>query len=315
MMETMLVTGGAGFIGAHLVERLVREGRQVRVFDNFASGRRENLAAVAADVEIVAGDVRDADAVARAARGCEVVFHQAAEVSVPRSLADPRATYAVNVAGTLNVLLAARDAGCRRVVMASSSAVYGSAPELPKREAMAPAPISPYAASKLADEQLGPVFAASYGLETVALRYFNVYRPRQDPASPYAAAIPRFIQALASGERPIVYGDGEQTRDFVFVADVVEANLRAARAAGVAGEAFNVATGRSVTLNAVLRILADLLGTPALPDYRPARPGDIRHSAADVSQARGRLGFLAKIGLADGLAQTVRASRRVPAAA
>jgi nucleoside-diphosphate-sugar epimerase len=315
MMETMLVTGGAGFIGAHLVERLVREGRQVRVFDNFASGRRENLAAVAADVEIVAGDVRDADAVARAARGCEVVFHQAAEVSVPRSLADPRATYAVNVAGTLNVLLAARDAGCRRVVMASSSAVYGSAPELPKREAMAPAPISPYAASKLADEQLGAVFAASYGLETVALRYFNVYGPRQDPASRYAAAIPRFIEALASGARPIVYGDGEQTRDFVFVADVVEANLRAARAAGVAGEAFNVATGRSVTLNAVLRILADLLGTPALPDYRPARPGDIRHSAADVSQARGRLGFLAKIGLADGLAQTVKASRRVPAAA
>jgi UDP-glucose 4-epimerase len=314
-MDKMLVTGGAGFIGSHLVERLVGEARQVRVFDNFASGRRENLAAVRANVEITPGDVRDADAIAKAARGCEVVFHQAAEVSVPRSLADPRTAYAVNVEGTLNVLIAARDAGCRRVVLASSSAVYGSATEQPKHEALPPLPISPYAASKLADEQLGTVFTASYGLETVSLRYFNVYGPRQNANSPYAAVIPRFIEALLSSRRPIVYGDGEQTRDFLFVSDVVEANLCAARAVGVSGQTFNVATGRSETLNLVLQVLADRLGVAARPDYRPARPGDLRHSAADITRARTKLGFLAETDLANGLEQTVRAFARMPAAA
>jgi UDP-N-acetylglucosamine/UDP-N-acetyl-alpha-D-glucosaminouronate 4-epimerase len=308
-----LITGGGGFVGSHLAERLAREGRRVRVLDNFTTGSRGNLAAVRGDVEVIEGDVRDNAAVRRAVDGVEVVFHQAAEVSVPRSIAEPRATYDVNVGGTLNVLLAARDAGCRRVVFASSSAVYGDGPEQPKRETMAPAPVSPYASSKVAGEHLCAVCGRAYGLETVALRYFNVYGPRQDPNSPYAAVIPRFLAALRRGERPEIYGDGEQTRDFVFIADVVAANLRAAAAPCGNGSAFNVASGHSVTLNALLVVMASLLGTEICPLYRPGRPGDIRHSAADVTAARERLGFSARTSLAEGLASIVGALIGLPA--
>ena len=220
-----LVTGGAGFIGSHLSARLVGRGDEVRILDDFSGGRAENLAAIADRVETVEGDIRDLDAVRRACVGVRVVFHQAAEVSVARSVADPLGTYAVNVTGTLNLLVAARDAGCARVVFASSAAVYGDGPELPKHERLAPAPCSPYAAAKLAGEELCRLFARAYGLEAVVLRYFNVFGPGQDPASPYAAAIPRLLEALRRGEQPVIYGDGEQSRDFVYVDDVVEANL------------------------------------------------------------------------------------------
>ncbi|MGH2533360.1 MAG: SDR family oxidoreductase [Thermomicrobiales bacterium] len=302
-----LVTGGAGFIGSHLVERLVGDGARVCVLDNLAGGCPANLDAVRDDVEVVRADVRDKAAVERAAIGREVVFHQAAEISVPRSVADPATTYAVNVMGTLNVLLAARAAGCRRVVVASSSAVYGESPELPRHERMLPDPISPYAASKQAGEDLCAVFSRAYGLEAVALRYFNVYGPRQDPASPYAAVIPRFLAALRGGIAPTIYGDGEQTRDFVYVSDVVEANLLAATAAGVAGNAYNVAGGQAITLNALLATLSDLVGADVAPIYAPTRAGDIRHSSADVSAARHDLGFASRVSLAEGLGRMLAA--------
>ena len=245
-----------------------------------------------------------------AAAGCEIVYHLAAEVSVPRSVADPRATYDVNAGGTLNVLLAARDVGCQRVIAASTSADYGDGPELPKHEAMLPRPISPYAASKLAGEHLCAVFAHAYGLETAALRYFNVYVPRrQDPASAYAAAIPAFLGALLAGGRPVVFCDGDQTRDFAYVGDVVAANLRAAAAPKAASGVYNIASGSSVTLNEVLAHLADELGVQMRPDSRPPRPGDIRHSAADVALAASELGFAAAVPLDEGIARLVVEAR------
>ena len=300
-----LVTGGAGFIGSHLTARLVSDGERVRIFDNFSTGSRDNLAAIAGDIEVIEGDLRDEAAVRRATDGVAVIFHQAADPSVPRSIIDPRTTYDVNVTGTLNVLLAARDAGCRRVVFASSCAVYGNDPVLPKHEGMAAAPASPYASSKLAGEELCAVFSRAYGLETVALRYFNVFGPRQDPNSPYAAVIPRFLDALRRGESPVVYGDGEQTRDFIPVVSVVEANLRAAEAQGVAGRVFNVASGRPVSLNELLGKLAALLGVEVSAIYEPERAGDIRHSAADVCIAQTVLGFEAQVSLEEGLLQTM----------
>jgi UDP-glucose 4-epimerase len=300
-----LVTGGAGFIGSHLAARLVADGAAVRVFDNFSSGSQDNLAAVAANIDVVDGDLRDEAAVRRATGGVEVVFHQAADPSVPRSVADPRTTYDVNVTGTLNVLLAARDAACRRVVFASSCAVYGDDPALPKHEGMLPVPVSPYAASKLAGEGLCTVFARVYELETIALRYFNVFGPRQDPHSPYAAVIPRFLDALRRGESPVVYGDGEQTRDFVYVGNVVEANLRAADSPGISGRVFNVASGQPVSLNEVLGKLAALLGVEARATHEPARAGDIRHSAADVSAARSALGIETSVSLEEGLKHVI----------
>jgi UDP-glucose 4-epimerase len=247
--------------------------------------------------------------VAVAAAGCEIVYHLAAEVSVPRSVADPRATYDVNATGTLNVLLAARDAGCRRVIAASTSADYGDGPELRKREAMLRRPISPYAASKLAGEHLCAVFTHAYGLETVALRYFNVYGPRQDLASACAAAIPAFLGALLAGGRPVVFGDGDQTRDFVYVGDVVAAYLRAAAAPKAASGVYNIASGSSVTLNEVLAHLADELGVQMRPDSRPPRPGDIRHSGADVALAASELCFAAAVPLDEGIARLVAAAR------
>jgi UDP-glucose 4-epimerase len=300
-----LVTGGGGFIGSHLAARLVADGAAVRVFDNFSSGSRDNLAAIAANIDVVDGDIRDEVAVRRATSGVEVVFHQAANPSVPRSVADPRTTYDVNVTGTLNILLAARDAACRRVVFASTCAVYGDDPALPKHEGMLPVPVSPYAASKLAGEGLCTVFARVYGLETIALRYFNVFGPRQDPHSPYAAVIPRFLEALRRGESPVVYGDGEQTRDFVYVGNVVEANLRAADSPGVSGKVFNVASGQPVRLNEVLGKLTTLLEVEARAVHEPARAGDIRHSAADVSAAQSALGIEAHVSMEDGLKHVI----------
>jgi nucleoside-diphosphate-sugar epimerase len=299
-----LVTGGAGFIGSHLAERLVRDGGRVRILDNFATGNLANLHAIQRHIEIVDGDVRDEACVRRALQEVEVVFHEAALSSVSRSIEDPATTFAINVTGTLNVLLAARDAGTRRLVFASSAAVYGDSPALPKHEAMLPDPLSPYAVSKLTGEHLCAVFTRLYGLETVALRYFNVFGPRQDPASPYSGVVSRFVAALQRGDQPVVFGDGEQTRDFVYVDNVVDANLRAATAA-VAGTVVNVASGRSVSLNALLSELAGRLGAEPEAEHRPGRPGDIRHSSADIAQARALIGYEPAVSLEAGLARLV----------
>jgi UDP-glucose 4-epimerase len=304
------VTGGAGFIGSHLAERLCREGSAVRVIDNFTTGRRQNLAPIEGEIELVEGDVRSYERVHHAVRGCELVFHQAALPSVPRSVQDPLTSHASNVTGTLNVLLACRDEGVRRVVFASSSSVYGADPVLPKEEGLPAVPISPYSVGKLAAEGYCRAFFQVYGLETVALRYFNVFGPRQDPLSEYAAVIPRFITAMLEGGSPLVYGDGEQSRDFTFVDNAVDANLRAAEAAGVAGQAFNVAGGERISLNALLAELRDLMGRDVEPEYADARPGDVRHSLADIGRARQALGYEPAIGLREGLRRTLEHLRK-----
>jgi UDP-N-acetylglucosamine/UDP-N-acetyl-alpha-D-glucosaminouronate 4-epimerase len=300
-----LVTGGAGFIGSHLAARLAVDGHDVRILDNLASGRRSNVLAIGEAVELVEGDIQSYERVHNAVAGCDVVFHQAALPSVPRSVQDPLTSNATNVTGTLNVLLASRDAGVRRVVFASSSSIYGAEPELPARENAAPLPISPYATAKLACEGYCRSFGEVYGLETVALRYFNVFGPRQDPRSEYAAVIPRFINALLGGDTPTIFGDGEQSRDFTFVDDVVEANVLAMDARGVAGQVFNVAGGRRTTVNGVLEELQAVMDVTAEPQYAPARPGEVRHSLADVSRARGAFGWEPRVDLREGLLRTV----------
>jgi len=300
-----LVTGGAGFIGSHLAGRLLQDGYDVRVLDNFSTGRRSNLEALDGEVEVVEGDIQSYERAHAAVRGCEVVFHQAALPSVPRSIQDPLTSNASNVTGLLNVMLAARDAGVRRVMYASSSSVYGANPTLPKSEDMTPMPISPYAVAKLAGEGYCRAFGEVYGLETVAIRYFNVFGPRQDPRSQYAAVIPNFITALLRGERPTIHGDGEQSRDFTYVQNVVEGNVLAMQAPGVAGKAYNVACGESVTLNELFAELRDLLGADASPIYADARPGDVRHSLADVSAARRDFGYEPGVLLREGLSRTI----------
>ncbi len=298
-----LVTGGCGFIGSHLVEALAAEGHEVRVFDNLSSGRAENLAAARGRVELILGDVRHPDQLAPAMAGVAGVFHEAALVSVAESVERPRENYEINVMGTVNVLEAARAAGVRRVVFASTAAVYGNAPELPKREDMRPAPESPYAAAKLAAEHVLAVHARLYGLETVSLRYFNVYGPRQDPSSPYSGVISRFVEAMRRGEAPRVFGDGRQTRDFVFVRDVVGANLAAMRSPRVGrGETVNVGTGRRTSLIELLDALAAAAGCGVRPEFGPPRPGDVRDSVADISAARELLGYEPSVSLAEGLA-------------
>jgi UDP-glucose 4-epimerase len=306
-MDTYLVTGGAGFIGSHLVAALVERGHTVRVLDNFSTGRAANLPTSAA--ELFEGDLRDADVVRQAMRGVTVVLHQAALPSVQRSVEDPLATNAACVTGTLNVLLAARDAGVRRVVVASSSSVYGDSPTLPKVETMAPAPLSPYAAAKLATESYALAFAASYGLPAIALRYFNVYGPRQDPHSDYAAVIPRFITRMLRGEQPLIFGDGRQSRDFTYVQDVVAANLLAAAAPADVTGVFNAAAGARYTLLDLVDMLNRLLGTDLQPEHRPARAGEVRHSQADVTAIREALGFFARTTFEEGLAKTIAAFR------
>ena len=303
-----LVTGGAGFVGSHLAARLVERGESVRVFDNLSTGKLDNLASLGfLTAEFVEGDLPDADAVRRAMAGVEVVLHQAADPSVPRSMADPAACYAANVSGTVNVLQAAREAGVRRVVFASSCAVYGDAPGLPKTERSPVAPMSPYATSKLAGEHLCQVYTRAFGVEAVALRYFNVFGPRQDPNSAYAPVIPRFTKAIRDGEPPVIYGDGEQTRDFVYVDDVVQANLLAAQSPDAPGKIFNIASGRFVSLNRLLASLIEIIGRPCQPTYLPARPGDVRHSAADASAAAAAFGFEILVPFQLGLARTVEA--------
>jgi len=312
---TTLVTGGGGFIGSHLVERLCRDGHRVRVLDNFATGRRESLIPLLDEIELIEGDIQSYERVHTAVRGCELVFHLAALPSVPRSVQDPLTSNASNVIGTLNVLLAARDEGVRRVVFASSSSVYGANRELPKREEMAALPIAPYGVAKLAAEGYCRAFHEVYGLETVALRYFNVFGPRQDPLSQYAAVIPRFITACLEEQRPVVFGDGEQSRDFTYIDNAVEANLLAAEAEGVAGEKFNIACGEQTTLNQLLEAIRRLTGRSIEAEYLPPRPGDVPHSLADVSRARERLGYEVGIDIREGLERTVKHLEESPASA
>jgi nucleoside-diphosphate-sugar epimerase len=304
-MPTYIVTGGAGFIGSNLVRQLLAQGEAVRVVDNFSTGRRENLTEVMADLELFEADIRDLDSLRPAFAGADYVLHQAALPSVPRSVKDPVTTTEVNVNGTLHVLLAARDAGLKRVVMASSSSAYGAAVELPKRETMRPLPISPYAASKLADEAYAAAFTHVFGLETVCLRYFNVFGPRQDPASQYAAVIPLFIKAMHAGQQPTIFGDGEQSRDFTHVANVIHANLRAATANDAAGQVFNIACGEQASLNYLVASLNEILGTSLEPLYKEVRAGDVKHSLADISAAREVLGYAPQMTFREGLAQVV----------
>lgn len=304
---TYLVTGGAGFIGSHIAEELLKRGENVRIFDNLATGREINLAVLHGQTQFIRGDLRDMDTVRAAMQGIEVVFHQGALASVPRSIADPVGSLETNINGTHTVLLAARDAGVRRVVYASSSSVYGNTPTLPKREDMPTHPMSPYAVQKLTGELLCDVFTRIYGLETVALRYFNVFGPRQDPASEYAAVIPRFLTALLEQRRPIVFGDGEQTRDFTYVANVVQANLLAAFSPDAVGYAMNIGCGEQVSLNSLLQMAGELLGVPVHAEYREPRPGDVRDSLADISLARRLLGYNPTVSFREGLARTLEA--------
>jgi UDP-glucose 4-epimerase len=306
-VSKVLVTGGAGFIGSNLVAELLERGDEVRVLDNFSTGSRANLGALGREVEVVEGDLRSYERVHTAVRGTEVVFHQGALGSVPRSVQDPLTSTAVNVEGTLNVLLAARDEGIRRVVAASSSSVYGDGGTFPRVETQAPNPISPYAVAKLAAERFCVSFTRVYGIETVALRYFNVFGPRQDPSSQYAAVVPRFIRLVADGEPVTVHGDGEQSRDFTYVENVVRANLLAADSVDATGRVLNVATGGSETVNALADTIGRLLDRPVAKVHGPAQPGDVRESWADVTAAHDAIGFEPLVGFEEGLRRTIGA--------
>jgi UDP-glucose 4-epimerase len=305
MSRKIVVTGGAGFIGSALARALVARGDDVSVLDNFSTGKRENLREVADQLAMVEGDILDAALLDRVFSGADVVFHEAAIPSVPRSLAAPLPSHNANATGTLNVLEAARRCQVRRVVYAGSSSAYGEPPSLPVVETMAPAPLSPYAVSKLAGEHYLRVYARVFGVQTVTLRYFNVFGPRQDPNSQYAAVIPRFITAALEGRSPTVYGDGEQSRDFCFIDNVVEANLRAADAEGASGKLFNIACGTGTSLNRVLALLGEALGRPVVALYEPGRAGDVRHSLADISQAKTVLGYTAAVNFVAGLGKTL----------
>lgn len=301
----VLVTGGAGFIGTNLVCGLLGRGYDVRVLDNFSSGKRENTKLYDKDVELIEGDIRSYHIVMEAVRDIEVVFHQAALPSVPRSIKDPITSNEVNINGTLNVLEAAVDAGVRRVIYASSSSVYGDNPELPKHEGMLPNPLSPYAVSKLAGEKYCSVFSRIYGIETVALRYFNVFGPFQDPASQYSAVIPKFIRAVMNNERPVIYGDGNQSRDFTFVSNVVDANILAAESGSEPGIVMNCACSGRVTLNELMSQINKMLGKSIEPVYEQPRAGDIKHSYADIRLASEKIGFSPSVEFEEGLRRTV----------
>ena len=304
-MATYLVSGGAGFIGSNIVHELVRRGASVRVLDDLSTGRMENLAGVEDRIEFVRGSITDLDVARQAVRGADYVLHQAALASVQRSVQDPLASNEVNVRGALNMLVAARDAGVRRFVFASSSSVYGESEELPKREDMPAEPISPYGVSKLAGEAYCRAFHQVYGMPTVALRYFNVFGPRQDPKSEYAAVIPLFVNALLDGRQPTIFGDGLQSRDFSYVSNVVDANLLACQAEGAVGQVFNVACGRQHSLLDLLDVLNGLVGTKIEPIFGPPRLGDIKHSLADIGNARRLMGYEPRVGFHEGLALTV----------
>ena len=313
-MALYVVTGGAGFIGSHLVEELLRRGARVRVADDFSTGRRANLAHLAG-VDLIEGDLADPAVAAAACRGADYVLHQAAIPSVPRSVADPVTSNRANVDATLNVLVAARDAGARRLVFAGSSSAYGDTPVLPKHEDMPTRPLSPYALQKVVGEEYLRLFTRLYGLETVTIRYFNVFGPRQDPSSPYSGVISLFAGALLDGRRPTICGDGGQTRDFTYVANVVDGVLRACTAADVSGQAINVATGGRISINDLGRAMASLVGVPFEPEYVAARPGDVRDSQADITRARRLLGYAPLVPFEEGLRLTVEWYRAQRAAA
>jgi nucleoside-diphosphate-sugar epimerase len=305
-MSFYLVTGGAGFIGSHIVERLVTDGRAVKVFDNLSTGKKENLAPFAGRITFIQGDILDQKAISMAAAGAEAVFHIAALPSVARSVEDPEPTVDVNIKGTLNVLLAAKKAGARRFVFASSSSVYGDKPVLPKIENMVPEPLSPYAVSKLTGEYLCRTFWLNYGLKTVSLRYFNVFGPRQDPASHYAAVIPSFITKLLNKTPPVIYGDGGQTRDFTYVGNVIEANMRACfEELDEYGISVNVATGERTSVNTLFLTIAEFLGSSIKPIYADPRPGDVRDSQGDISRRRDVLKMKASIPFREGLEKSI----------
>ncbi len=306
-MAKYLVTGGAGFIGSNLARYILDRGHDVAVLDNFATGKRENLAEIAGRITLVEGDIRDADTVASAMDGCCAVFHEAALGSVPRSVEDPVTSHDVNVNGTIRILEGARAAGIRRVVFAASSSAYGNREESPKHEAMAPLPISPYAASKVACEAYMQGYAASYGLETFCLRYFNVFGPRQDPFGAYAAVIPAFVSRLLKGQPPVVYGDGEQSRDFCYIDNVCHANWLAANAPAevCTGRPVNIACNQRTSLNQILKQLGELLSVNLKATYEPERAGDVKHSLADISLARQRLGYEPQVYFEDGLARSI----------
>jgi len=309
-MSSYLVTGGAGFIGSHIAEELLRRGHRVRIADNFVTGKRQNIAHLCG-AEVLEGDLADTAFAERSATGIDYVLHQAAIPSVPRSVEDPWPSNRSNIDATLSVLMAARKAGVKRVVYAASSSAYGNTPTLPKREDMPTSPRSPYALQKLVGEQYCRMFTDLYGLETVSTRYFNVFGPRQDPSSPYSGVISLFTSALLSGRRPVIYGDGEHTRDFTYVANVVHGVLLACEAPNVAGEMVNLAAGGRISLNRLLRVLNDIVGTNIDPIYKPARAGDVKDSQADISRATALLGYQPLVAFEDGLAQTVNWCRAV----
>jgi nucleoside-diphosphate-sugar epimerase len=313
-MASYLVTGGAGFIGSHLAEELVRRGERVRVADNLITGKRRNLDHIRG-VEFLEGDLADAAFATRAVAGMDYVLHQAAIPSVPRSVKDPITSNRANIDGTLNVLVAARDAGCKRLVFAGSSSEYGNSPTLPKHEGMTPNPLSPYALQKSMGTQYCALFTRLYGFETVSIRYFNVFGPRQDPGSPYSGVISLFATALIEGRQPVIYGDGGQTRDFTYVANVVDGVLRACTAPQAAGEAINVACGTRISLNDLLRVMNQVVGTSLQPIYKDERAGDVRDSQADISKAKALLGYVPIVALEEGLRHTLEWCRAESGAA
>jgi len=304
-MNNILVTGGAGFIGSNLTEALLQRGNTVRVLDNFATGHRRNIAPFLDKIELIEGDLRNKSDCAKACAGVEIVFHQGAVPSVPVSVENPVTSHEANIDGTFNILMAARDAGARRVIFAASSSAYGDQPELPKRETARPDPLSPYAVNKLVGEYYLSVFHKCYGLETISLRYFNVFGPRQDPKSQYAAAIPAFVTAILRDEPPTVYGDGEQTRDFTYIENVVHANMLAAKAPKLSGEVINIACGERVSVNRIIAEINKLLGKNVPSRHVAERAGDIKHSLADISLARQIIGFEPVVNFAEGLRRAI----------
>ncbi len=309
-MAGFLVTGGAGFIGSHLVEYLEKRGEKVRALDNFSTGKMENIEDFAERIDLIKGDVRDRKTCEEAVKGVDFVFHQAAVCSVPRSIEDPLATNETNIDGTLNLLIAAKEARVKRFICASSSSVYGETEVLPKVETMNTAPSSPYGVTKHVQESYCKVFYKVYGLETVCLRYFNVYGPKQDPDSPYSAVIPSFIRRFLRDESPIIYGDGEQTRDFTFVDDCIQANWKACYAQGIGGGVFNIATGKRISINQLYRELLNLLGKEMSPVYASPRRGDIIHSLADITMAKAKMGYSPRYDIGTGLKKSLQWYRK-----
>ncbi|RKL61640.1 NAD-dependent epimerase/dehydratase family protein [Thermoanaerobacteraceae bacterium SP2] len=310
-MANYLITGGAGFIGSNIAAELLRRGEKVRIIDNFSTGKRENIERFINDIELIEGDLRNIEDAKKAVNGIEYILHQAALSSVPKSVVDPISSNASNIDGTLNLLVAARDAGVKRVVIAASSSAYGDTEILPKIEDMVPNPLSPYAVTKYVEELYGKVFSKVYGLETVSLRYFNVFGPRQDPNSQYAAVIPKFITKMLKSESPVIYGDGEQSRDFTYIDNVVEANILAATSEKVGhGEVINIACGKRISLNQLVQKLNEILGTDVRPIYDKPRVGDVKHSLASIEKAERLLGYHVKVSLDEGLRKVIEWYKR-----